>query len=145
VARVGGVDYDLLELRGATSLQKTVSYRLVGRHFVRSTQPAPYFGWRRAWQERTGKNVEIGKCLGLLEMNSTDRRIRERIATDWTKTHPEGDVSPFDERMISATFAAFPYHAPLRPNSFAANRSHPTTRTSAGVSMNESGRFADFP
>src|SRR5688572_28584206 len=63
VARDGGIDYDSLELRGPTSREKTLSDRLVGRHFVRATQPAPYFGWRRGWQERTGKRVEIGKCL----------------------------------------------------------------------------------
>jgi hypothetical protein len=119
VASVNGVDYDLLELRGSPPGQKALSYRLIGRHFVRPTRPAPYFGWRRAWQERTARNVEVGKCLGLLELNSTERQLRERIATDWTKVHPDGDVSPFDQRMISAAFAAFPFGDDLRPDSFA--------------------------
>jgi hypothetical protein len=143
VASVGGIEYDLLELRGVTPGQKKLSYRLVGRHFVRPTRPAPYFGWRRAWQDRTARNVEIGKCLGLLELNSTGRQLNERIATDWTKVHPSGDVSPFDQRMISASFAAFPYRDNLHPDSFATMAPRTATHSTGSTSMNASTSSSD--
>jgi len=138
VASVGNVDYDLLELRGAPPDQNRFSYRMVGRHFVRATRPVPYFGWRRAWQQRTGRDLEVGKCLGLLELDSTSDRLHERIATDWTKLHPNGEASPFDQRIISAKIAAVPFGDPLRPDALAAMSIRLTRNSVGGHVMNAS-------
>lgn len=119
VARVGDVDYDLLELRGVAPETKELMYRLIGHYFVQTPHPPPYFRWREAWRERTRGNVEIAKRLGLLELDSTPTRWHERFAIDWTKVHPEGRMSPVDPRMLAASTAAFPFGETLHPDSFA--------------------------
>jgi hypothetical protein len=119
VARVGDIEYDLLELRGATPETKEFTYRVIGHYFVRAAHPPPYFRWRQAWRERTHGDVEIAKCLGLLELDSTPSHWRERVAVDWTKVHPQGQMSPVDPRMLAASTAAFPYGEALHPLSFA--------------------------
>lgn len=142
VACVDGVDYDLLELRSTTPAHQKLSYRMIGRHFVRPTRSAPHFKWRLAWQERTAQNLEVGKRLGLLELNSTSDRMGTRFATDWTKLHPRGDVSPFDSKMVSASVAAFPYGETLRPDMFAAMHTRSGSRVSGGA-MNAASYSSD--
>lgn len=136
VAHVDGADYDLLGLHRSAPEQQRLSYRLIGHRFVRPAQLPPYFRWRRAWQERTAQNIAIGKQLGLLELDSTDRRLHERVATDWTKVRAGGDTSPFDQRMISASFAAFPFGDALRPESFAGIAVQAAYHSDPNASMN---------
>lgn len=115
VATVGGVEYDLLQLRDEPASRRRASYRWVGRHFVHPPHTPPYFHWRHAWRERTTANVELGQRLGLLELDSTAGHLRERHSSDWTKLHPAGRLSPFDPRTLNATIAGFPLGESLRP------------------------------
>src|SRR5688500_2951890 len=71
VARVGGVDYDLLDLRRNAPETNRLSYKLFGHMFVRSSQRPPAFSWRRAWAQRTGRDLQSGLALGLLTVDST--------------------------------------------------------------------------
>lgn len=117
VAQVNGVDYDLLDLRGTAPETDRVSYQLIGHHFVRPSNPPPYFRWRQAWLDRTGGDLEVGKILGMLELDSTAGHWHEHLATDWMKLHPEGAISPVEPRMLTGTMAAFPYGEALHPAS----------------------------
>lgn len=113
VARVGGVDYDLLDLRGNAPETNRLSYKLFGRFFVRESVRPPPFAWRRAWAQRTDRNLDTGLALGLLTVDSTLEQQRERYATDWAAKSPSGTLSPVDDRALSATVAGFPYGEPL--------------------------------
>ena len=113
VARVNGVDYDLLDLRRNAPETNRLSYKLVGHMFVRPSVRPPLFAWRRAWAQRTHRNLELGLALGLLSLDSTTDRQRERYATDWTQRSPGDRLSPVDDRALTMTIAGFPYGEPL--------------------------------
>lgn len=113
VARVDGVDYDLLDLRTNAPETNRASYKLFGRFFVRPTRHPPLFAWRRAWAQRTGRDLHAGLALGLLAVDSTRTAQHERWTTDWTLRSPGGQLSPVDDRALSATIAGFPYGEPL--------------------------------
>jgi hypothetical protein len=126
VARVGGVDYHLLDLRPDAPETDRLSYRLIGRLFVAETRRPPPFGWRRAWAERTARNLQVGLTLGLLEVGSTAANLRQRNSTDWSGTPGIDGNSPFDPRVLAARFAAFPYGEPLQVSALAAATVAPT-------------------
>lgn len=107
VARVNGVDYDLLDLRKNAPETSRLTFKLIGKHFVRPTRTPPTFAWRHAWAVRTARNLEIGLELGLLAVDSKPGALHERYATDWTVKAP-GKLPPLDERTLVATHAGFP-------------------------------------
>ncbi len=109
VARVGGVDYDLLDLRPGAIETDRLSYKILGRHFVRASKRPPAFSWRRAWAQRTGRNFDLGMTLGLLAIDSTPKSQHERFSTDWSTRSPKSPTSPLDERTLTAQVAGFPY------------------------------------
>jgi hypothetical protein len=113
VARVNGVDYDLLDLRKNAPETDRASYKLFGHFFVRPTHQPPLFAWRRAWAERTSHDLHAGLALGLLNVDSKPGAMTERYATDWTQKSPSGQLSPVDDRALTATVAGFPYGEPL--------------------------------
>ncbi len=113
VARVRGVDYDLLDLRRDARELDRLSYRLVGHFFVRPGRRPPAFSWRHAWAERTQSNIQVGLTLGLLALDSRPGALHERHATDWTARVPPGRTSPVDERAPAANVAGFPFGEPL--------------------------------
>lgn len=115
VARVAGIDYDLLDSGAARPDQRSLGYRLVGRHFVHSENRPPFFSWRTVWQERLRADLETGKLLGLITLDSTNDRLVERHATDWTKAQPGDRESSPDGRLAGAACAGFPYGEPLQP------------------------------
>jgi hypothetical protein len=119
VARVGGVDYDLLDLRRNAPETNRLSYKLFGRMFVRSSVRPPAFAWRRAWALQTHRDVAKGHALGLLTVDSTSGRQRERYAMDWSQRSPSGQLSPADDRALDITVAGFPYGEPLHVGSVA--------------------------
>jgi hypothetical protein len=113
VARVGAVEYDLLDLRRNAPETNRLSYKLFGHMFVRASVRPPPFAWRRAWATRTQRDFKTGLALGLLTVDSGPTRQRERYATDWTQRSPSGQLSPVDDRALSMTVAGFPYGEPL--------------------------------
>jgi hypothetical protein len=113
VARVGGVEYDLLDLRRNAPETNRMSYKLFGHMFVRPSVRPPGFAWRRAWAQRTERDFQTGLALGVLTVDSTASRQRERYATDWTQRSPSSYLSPVDDRALSVTVAGFPYGEPL--------------------------------
>jgi hypothetical protein len=113
IARVNGVDYDLLDLRKNAPETDRASYKLFGRFFVRPSHQPPLFAWRRAWAQRTGHNLGAGLALGLLSVDSKPGTQIERYATDWTLKCPTGTLSPVDDRALTSTIAGFPYGEPL--------------------------------
>jgi hypothetical protein len=113
VARVNGVDYDLLDLRRNAPETNRLSYKLFGHLFVRASVRPPLFAWRRAWAQRTDRDIDAGRALGMLTVDSTADRQRERYATDWTERSPSDRLSPVDDRALTATVAGFPYGEPL--------------------------------
>lgn len=113
IARIGGVEYDLLDLRKNAPETSRFSYRLVGRHFVHPPHYPPAFAWRRAWAERSGRDLQIGLQLGMLTLDSTVDHLRQRNATDWTTRAP-GKLSPVDDRARTASVAGFPYGEALQ-------------------------------
>lgn len=119
VARVGGVEYDLLAFRPNAPEQRHVAYRTLGHFFVHATRPPPYFPWRQGWLQRTNADLEIGKRLGVLELDSTPTYLHERHATDWTACEPKGRISPSDPRMATTSVAGFPLGESLNPGVFA--------------------------
>jgi hypothetical protein len=112
VARVGGVEYDLLDLRRNAPETNRMSYKLFGHMFVRPSVRPPGFAWRRAWAQRTERDFQTGLALGVLTVDSTASRQRERYATDWTQRSPSSYLSPVDDRALSVTVAGFPYGEP---------------------------------
>ena len=119
VATVRGVDYDLLDLRRNAPETNRLSYKLVGHMFVRTSVRPPAFAWRRAWAQRTHRDFAEGMALGLLTVDSTPSRQRERYATDWTARSPSDRLSPVDDRALSVTVAGFPYGEPLHVGAIA--------------------------
>lgn len=119
VARVGGVNYDLLDLRGNAPETNRLSYKLFGHFFVRASVRPPPFAWRRAWAMRTHRDLAQGLALGLLTVDSTSGRQHERYATDWSQKSPSGHLSPPDDRALDVTIAGFPYGEPLHVASMA--------------------------
>jgi hypothetical protein len=109
VARINGVDYDLLDLRKNSPETDRASYKLFGHFFVRKSHRPPLFSWRRAWAERTNRDLHAGLALGLLSVDSKADGQKERYATDWTQRSPDGELSPLDDRVLTATIAGFPY------------------------------------
>jgi hypothetical protein len=114
IAKVNGVEYDLLDLRKNAPETNHLSYKLVGHFFVRPSHRPPGFAWRRAWADRTGRNLDVGLRLGLLALGSTPDHLRERYATDWTEKVPQGNLSPIDPQSLTAAFAGFPYGETLK-------------------------------
>lgn len=112
VAHVNGAGYDLLDLRRDAPEIDHISYKLIGRHFVRSTHRPPAFSWRRAWAERTGRDVTVGLTLGMLSLDSKPGSIQHRYSTDWTKKAPAEARSPADVRATASVIAGFPYGEP---------------------------------
>lgn len=112
VARVNGVDYDLLDLRRNAPEINRASYKLFGRFFVRASVMPPPFAWRRAWAQRTHRDLATGQALGLLTVDSTAVLERERYATDWTTRSPGGKLSPLEDRAPAALVAGFPFGEP---------------------------------
>lgn len=127
VARVNGVDYDLLDLRRNAPETARLTYRLLGRHFVRPTQRPPAFGWRKAWADRTERNFKIGMTLGLLTLDSTPAQQHARYATDWTQRAPRDKASPYDARVLTAKVAGFPYGEALEVGAIAGNLPKPSS------------------
>lgn len=119
VARVNGVDYDLLDLRRNAPETNRLSYKLVGHMFVRPSVRPPLFSWRRAWASRTHRDHDIGLALGLITVDSTAARQRERYAMDWSQRSPSARLSPDDDRALRTTIAGFPYGEPLHRGSVA--------------------------
>ncbi len=114
VAEIGGVEYDLLDLRGNARETDRLSYKLFGRFFVRSSRPPPHFDWREAWVTRSKRDLQLGLTLGLLTLDSTKTSMRTRYATNWTKRAPQNPLPPLDDaRTLMAGVAAFPYGEPL--------------------------------
>jgi hypothetical protein len=114
VARVNGVDYDLLDLRHNAPETDRLAYKLFGHFFVRNSVRPPAFAWRRAWANETGRDLRSGLALGLLTVDSSASQQRERYSTDWTQKSPSGQLSPIDDRALSVTVAGFPYGEPLQ-------------------------------
>jgi hypothetical protein len=128
IAKVGGVEYDLLDLRRNAPETNRLSYKLFGHLFVRASVRPPVFAWRRAWAQRTDRDLATGLALGLLSVDSTAQRERERYATDWTIKSPGGHLSPVDDRALTVTVAGFPYGESLHVAAVA-NISPPTKQT----------------
>jgi hypothetical protein len=109
VARVNGVDYDLLDLSGGEPEVNRPAYRYFGHLFTRASNPPPLFNWRRHWAERTQHDLTIGLELGMLTIDSRPGNLHERYLTDWVRRSPGGSSSPFDDRTLTARCAGFPY------------------------------------
>jgi hypothetical protein len=88
---VDGQRYDLLDLRESDPELRSLSYRVVGRHVLRRSNPPPEFNWRRAWRERTAGDIAVGLRLGLVELRVSEERYQMRYAVDWTLLRPETD------------------------------------------------------
>lgn len=119
VARVNGIDYDLLDLRKNAPETNRASYKLFGHIFVRASVQPPAFAWRKAWAQRTHRDLKAGLTLGLLELDSTVAVQHERAATDWTMKSPGGRFSPVDDRALTMTVAGFPYGESLQVGAIA--------------------------
>jgi len=119
IAKVNGVEYDLLDLRTNAPETNRIAYKLVGHYFVHPSHPPPPFAWRRAWAMRTHQDLHLGLELGLLALDSRPGRLHERSATDWSAIDPHGKDSPFDPRLLTASVAGFPYGAPLQAGALA--------------------------
>lgn len=119
VARVNGVDYDLLDLRRNAPETNRLSYKLVGHMFVRPSVRPPLFSWRRAWASRTNRDHELGLALGVITVESTATHQRERYAMDWSQRSPSARLSPPDDRALSTSIAGFPYGEPLHRSAVA--------------------------
>jgi hypothetical protein len=113
IARVGGTEYDLLDLRTNAPETDRLAYKLVGHFFVRPSRRPPPFAWRRAWAERTGQDLTLGLRLGLLALDSAPGRLHPRYATDWSVIAPGAKASPPDTRTRGAPIAGFPFGEPL--------------------------------
>lgn len=135
VARVNGVDYDLLDLRRDAPETNRLSYKLVGHLFVRPTKRVPPFAWRRAWAERTGRDLKVGLTLGMLTLDSTASAQRERYSTDWTQRAPHGRLSPVDDRGVMAGVAGFPYGEALKVGALAGGGAPAANTPSSNVNV----------
>ncbi len=135
VARVNGIDYDLLDLRRDAPETNRLSYKLVGHFFVRPTKRVPPFAWRKAWAQRTGRDLKVGLTLGMLALDSTANAQRERFSTDWTHRAPHGRLSPVDDRGFTANVAGFPYGEALKVGALA-GRTLPATTPAPSANVN---------
>lgn len=135
VARVNGVDYDLLDLRRDAPETNRFSYRIFGQWFVRPSHRPPPFAWRRAWSQRTDRNLEVGLRLGLLSVDSTPARLHERYATDWTVRVPQGSLSPLEDRVAHATVAGYPYGEPLSRHAIMSQARPPESNAAPRVTI----------
>lgn len=145
VARVGGVDYDLLDLRKNATETNRLSYKLFGHMFVRASVRPPAFAWRRAWAQHTQRDLHSGRTLGLLSVDSTLVAQHERFGTDWSAKSPGGRLSPLDDRALTVKVAGFPFGEPLHVAAIATIRpaSKPAQSPALGVSTgsaNSAGR-----
>ncbi len=140
IARVNGVDYDLLDLRSNAPETNRLSYKLVGHFFVHPSHRPPSFAWRRAWAEKTDQNLTFGFELGLLAVDSTPGHLHLRSSTDWTTQSPGGSDSPFDPRTLTASVAGFPYGETLHVAALAAAPvpAKPSAGPSLGVATSSS-------
>lgn len=127
VATVRGEDYDLLDLRANAPETDRVSYKLFGHFFVRASHRPPPFAWRRAWVERTGRDLTVGLKLGLLALDSSPGNLHQRYATDWTRTFPDVRTPVIDYRVVTAAVAGFPYGEPLQIGALAGGPPRPAT------------------
>ncbi|HEY0944187.1 MAG TPA: hypothetical protein VGD81_02940 [Opitutaceae bacterium] len=118
VARVQGVDYDLLDLRPDAPELDRLSYRLIGRWVTRKSRRPPPFDWRQRWAAQA--DLAVGLRLGLVTLDSSPGHLRERHSTDWVKQSPAAPRSPLDERTLTAVCAGFPYGEPLHVTTLAA-------------------------
>jgi hypothetical protein len=134
VAKVNGASYDLLDLRTNAPETDNLSYKLVGRHFVRASHRPPTFSWRKAWAERTNRDLQIGLALGLLNVESTTERMQQRYATDWTRKSPGEAGSPADERTLASAIAGFPYGEPRFVGALA-SAEVPAEEVASGLSL----------
>lgn len=144
VAHVGGTDYDLLDLRSGAPETNRLSYKLLGRHFVRPSKRPPAFAWRKAWAQRTNRNFEIGMTLGLLAIDSTPARQYERFATDWTTRAPNSVGSPVDDRFSQVTIAGFPYGEHLNPDVMVAQAPGAPAEKPVSVGVSVAAAAADL-
>ncbi len=108
IARVGGVDYDLLDFRPDHATPKGFS-GMMTRLFVRESHRPPSFDWREAWVTHTNRDLNVGLRLGMVTLDSTPSHLVQRYARDWTVLHPDGDNSPRDDSALAASCAGFPY------------------------------------
>jgi hypothetical protein len=120
IARVGGIDYDLLDYHPGAAAPASLSYRLVGHWFVRASHQPPSFDWRRSWAEHTHHDLLTGLRLGLLALDSAPGHLHERFATDWVQQSPGDHHSPVDPRALTAAWAGFPYGEMLGAGSLVA-------------------------
>jgi hypothetical protein len=58
---------------------------------------------------------------------------KERNATDWTQRSPGGELSPLDDRALTATIAGFPYGEPLHVAAIASVK--PNTQPAPGTPL----------
>lgn len=119
-ARVDGVEYDLLDLRRNAPETNRLSYKFFGHMFVRHSVRPPAFAWRRAWAQRTGRNLDHGLALGMLTVDSTSEVQHERYSTDWAAKSPSEPLSPPEDRALTVAVAGFPYGEPRHRTSVAA-------------------------
>jgi hypothetical protein len=119
IARVNGTDYDLLDLRTNAPETNRISYKLFGHFFVSPSRRPPPFAWRRAWTEKTHRDLKVGFELGMLAMDSTAEHVHQRFSTDWTERAPNDKTSPREDRFAGATVAGFPYGESLRVEAIA--------------------------
>jgi hypothetical protein len=150
IARVDGVDYDLLDLRRTTPEASRLSYKLIGHFFVRPSHPPPAFAWRQAWRTRTHASLSVGLQLGLLTVDSMPGRLHERYATDWTVRVPEGKLSPIEDRVLGSKIAGYPYGEPLEIRNLAAANAKPAepkpaTAVASGIVSSPSAESAARP
>jgi hypothetical protein len=144
VARVNGVDYDLLDLRSNAPETNRVSYKLFGHFFVHPSHQPPPFAWRRAWAERTGQNFQLGMELGVLAFDSTPGHLHLRTSTDWTTQVPDAQDSPFDPRTLTASVAGFPYGESLHVGALAGSPApaQPAVTAKLGVATGSANTVA---
>lgn len=103
-AKVNGVTYDLLDNQPADHSTSSLAVKL----FTRPTHRPPAFSWRTRWATVTKRDVKIGLQLGLLTLDSTTIKQRERRSRDWTLIAP-GAQTPADDREYAGAPAGFPY------------------------------------
>lgn len=139
VAKVNGVEYDLLDLRKNAPETRNFGYRLLGHYFVRRSNPPPPFNWRAAWAVHTRRNLKVGLALGMLTLDSTTYAMHTRHATDWTILSPNGKFPPPDDpRSLYAGVAGFPYGEPLFAGALATAKPAPAPAIAAGKALGAS-------
>jgi hypothetical protein len=136
VARVNGVDYDLLDLRDNARETDRTSYKLIGHFFVHASHPPPAFAWREAWAAHTHHDLHVALALGMVTLDSTALAMHARHAKDWTLEAPNEAVAPADDaRIVLAGIAGFPFGESLHVGAMAAAKppAVPTTPAASAV------------